>query len=81
MEEVTPSISAISLTFIPSTYRAWRLRNCAGDRQAIASCSTVRQEYCQKQEKAHKPSVRAKLQATPKATSPKHSAKLNGQER
>ena len=43
--------------------------------------STVRQEYCQKQEKAHKPSVRAKLQATPKTTSPKHSAKLNGQER
>lgn len=43
--------------------------------------STVRQEYCQKQEKAHKPSVRAKLQTTPKATSPKRSAKLNGQER
>lgn len=43
--------------------------------------STVRQEYCQKQEKAHKPSVRAKLQTVPKATSPKHSAKLNGQER
>lgn len=43
--------------------------------------STVRQEYCQKQEKAHKPSVRAKLQATPKATSPKHSAKLITQER
>lgn len=43
--------------------------------------STVHQEYCQKQEKAHKPSVRAKLQATPKITSPKHSAKLNGQER
>ena len=43
--------------------------------------SSVRQEYCQKQEKAHKPSVRAKLQATPKTTSPKHSAKLNGQER
>ena len=43
--------------------------------------STVRREYCQKQEKAHKPSVRAKLQATPKATSPKHSAKLITQER
>ena len=43
--------------------------------------STVRQEYCQKQEKAHKPSIRAKLQATPKTTSPKYSAKLNGQER
>lgn len=43
--------------------------------------STVRQEYSREQEKAHKPSVRAKLQATPKATSPKHSAKLNGQER
>ena len=43
--------------------------------------STVRQEYCHKQEKAYKPSVRAKLQATPKTTSPKHSAKLNGQER
>lgn len=43
--------------------------------------STVRQEYCQKQEKAHKPSVRAKLQATPKATSPKHSAKLKEQDR
>ena len=43
--------------------------------------STVRQEYCQKQEKAHRPSVRAKLQATPKTTSPKHSAKLIGQER
>lgn len=43
--------------------------------------STVRQEYCQKQEKSRKPSVRAKLQATPKITSPKHSAKLNGQER
>ena len=43
--------------------------------------STVRQEYCQKQEKAHKPSVRTKLQTVPKATSPKHSAKLKGQER
>ena len=43
--------------------------------------STVRQEYCQKQEKAHKPSVRAKLQTVTKATSPKHSAKLKGQER
>ena len=43
--------------------------------------STVRQEYCQKQEKAHKPSVRAKLQTVPKATPPKHSAKLKGQER
>ena len=43
--------------------------------------STVRQEYCQKQEKAHKPSVRAKLQATPKITSPKYSAKLITQER
>lgn len=43
--------------------------------------STVRREYCQKQEKAYKPSVRAKLQSTPKITSPKHSAKLKGQER
>ena len=43
--------------------------------------STVRQEYCQKQEKARKPSVRAKLQATPKTTSPKYSAKLITQER
>ena len=43
--------------------------------------STVRQEYCQKQEKAYKPSVRTKLQTVPKATSPKHSAKLKGQER
>jgi len=43
--------------------------------------STVRQEYCQKQEKAHKPSVRAKLQTMPKATLPKHSAKLKEQER
>ncbi len=43
--------------------------------------STVRQEYCQKQEKAHKPSVRAKLQATPKTTSPKISAKLKREER
>ena len=43
--------------------------------------STVRQEYCQKQEKSAKSSVREKLQAMPKATSPKHSAKLKGQER
>ena len=43
--------------------------------------STVRQEYCQKQEKVRKPSVRAKLQATPKITSPKYSAKLITQER
>lgn len=43
--------------------------------------STIRREYCQKQEKAYKPSVRAKLQSTPKITSPKHSAKLKGQER
>ena len=43
--------------------------------------STVRREYCQKQEKAYKPFVRAKLQSTPKITSPKHSAKLKGQER
>lgn len=32
--------------------------------------STVRQEYCQKQEKAHKPSVRAKLQNKPEKNSP-----------
>ena len=43
--------------------------------------STVRREYCQKQEKAYKPSVRAKLQSTPKITSPKHSARLKEQER
>ena len=43
--------------------------------------STVRQEYCQKQEKAHKPSVRAKLQNQPVRTSPKISAKLKEQER
>ena len=43
--------------------------------------STVRREYCQQQEKSAKPSVREKLQAIPKATSPKHSAKLITQER
>ena len=43
--------------------------------------STVRREYCQQQEKSAKPSVREKLQAMPKATPPKHSAKLKGQER
>ena len=43
--------------------------------------STVRQEYCRQQEKSAKSSVREKLQAMPKATSPKHSAKLKGQER
>lgn len=43
--------------------------------------STVRQEYCQKQEKAHKPSVRAKLQNKPEKNSPKISANLKGQER
>ena len=43
--------------------------------------STVRREYCQQQEKPAKSSVREKLQAMPKATSPKHSAKLKGQER
>lgn len=42
---------------------------------------TVRREYCQQQEKSDKPSIREKLQAMPKATSPKHSAKLKGQER
>ena len=36
--------------------------------------STVRQEYCQKQEKAHKPSVRAKLQNQPVKNSSKISA-------
>lgn len=36
--------------------------------------STVRQEFCQKQEKAHKPSVRAKLQNQPVKNSPKISA-------
>ena len=36
--------------------------------------SSVRQEYCQKQEKAHKPSVRAKLQNKPEKNSPKISA-------
>ena len=43
--------------------------------------STVRQEYCQKQEKAHKPSVRAKLQNKPEKNSPRISANLKGQER
>ena len=43
--------------------------------------STVRQEYCQKQEKAHKPSVRAKLQNKPKKNSPKISANFRGKER
>lgn len=43
--------------------------------------STVRQEYCQKQEKAHKTSVRAKLQNKPEKNSPKISANLKGQER
>ena len=36
--------------------------------------STVRREYCQKQEKAHKPSVRARLQNKPVKNSPKISA-------
>ena len=36
--------------------------------------STVRQENCQKQEQAHKPSVRAKLQNQPVKNSPKISA-------
>ena len=36
--------------------------------------STVRQEYCQKQEKAHKPSVRARLQNQQVKNSPKISA-------
>ena len=43
--------------------------------------STVRREYCQQQEKSAKTSVREKLHAMPKATPPKHSAKLKGQER
>ena len=43
--------------------------------------STVRQEYCQTQEKVHKPSVRAKLQNQPVKNSPKISANLKGQER
>lgn len=43
--------------------------------------STVRREYCRQQEKPAKSSVREKLQAMPKTTSPKHSAKLKGQER
>lgn len=43
--------------------------------------STVRRECCQQQEVLHKPSVRAKLQTMPNTTLPKHSAKLNGQER
>ena len=46
--------------------------------------STVRQEYCQKQEKSHKPSVRTKLQRQPKTAlpnTPKISAKAKGQER
>ena len=36
--------------------------------------STVRQVYCQKREKAHKPSVRARLQNKPEKNSPKISA-------
>ena len=43
--------------------------------------STVRQEYCQKQEKAHKPSVRAKLQNQPVKNSPKISANFRDKER
>lgn len=43
--------------------------------------STVRQEYCQKQEKAHKPSVRAKLQNQPVKNSPKISANKKEVER
>ena len=43
--------------------------------------STVRQEYCQKQEKARKPSVRAKLQNQPVKNSPKISANFRDKER
>lgn len=72
---------------IPQNPDAWgNDRNCqfvVGSHSGLIDLflSTVREEYCQKHEKAHKPSVRAKLQATPKTTSPKHSAKLNSQER
>ena len=34
---VMPSIAAISFTFIPSIYRAWTRRACAGVREEIAS--------------------------------------------
>ena len=43
--------------------------------------SAFRKEYCQKQEKGIKPSVRAKLQNQPAKNSPKISANLKGQER
>ena len=43
--------------------------------------SAFRKEYCQKQEKGIKPSVRAKLQNQPVKNSPKISANLKGQER
>lgn len=43
--------------------------------------SIVREEYCQEQEKAPKPSVLGKLQIQPKKNSPKYSAKSTGQER
>ena len=43
--------------------------------------STVRQEYCQKQEKAHKPSVRAKLQNQPVKNLSKISVNFRGKER
>lgn len=43
--------------------------------------STVRQEFCHKQEKAHKPSVRAKLQNQPVKNSPKISANFRDKER
>lgn len=43
--------------------------------------SAVRREYCQAQEKTHKPSVLAKLQTQAIGTSPKISAKSKGQER
>ena len=43
--------------------------------------SAFRKEYCQKQGKGIKPSVRAKLQNQPAKNSPKISANLKGQER
>lgn len=43
--------------------------------------SAFRKEYCQKQEKGIKPSIRAKLQNQPVKNSPRISANLKGQER
>ena len=47
----------------------------------VTFISAFRKEYCQKQEKGIKPSVRAKLQNQLVKNSPKISANLKGQER